>query len=62
MDKVATLRVVPQDSRGGTHGTNEEVRIHGRRARGLVETVACSVRMTWITDPDGNRIHIGLPG
>ena len=29
---------------------------------GPVETVAGSVRTTWITDPDGNRIQIGQPG
>jgi len=28
---------------------------------GPVETVAGSVRTTWITDPDGNRIQIGQP-
>jgi len=29
---------------------------------GRVETVAGSVRTTWITDPDGNRVQIGQPG
>jgi catechol 2,3-dioxygenase-like lactoylglutathione lyase family enzyme len=29
---------------------------------GPVETVVGSVRTTWITDPDGNRIQIGQPG
>jgi len=29
---------------------------------GPVETVAGSVRTTWITDPEGNRIQIGQPG
>jgi catechol 2,3-dioxygenase-like lactoylglutathione lyase family enzyme len=29
---------------------------------GPVEKVAGSVRTTWITDPDGNRIQIGQPG
>jgi len=29
---------------------------------GPVETVAGSVRTTWITDPDGNRVQIGQPG
>ena len=29
---------------------------------GPVEMVAGSVRTTWITDPDGNRIQIGQPG
>jgi catechol 2,3-dioxygenase-like lactoylglutathione lyase family enzyme len=29
---------------------------------GPVEAVAGSVRTTWITDPDGNRVQIGQPG
>lgn len=29
---------------------------------GLVEMVAGTVRTTWITDPDGNRLQIGQPG
>ena len=29
---------------------------------GPVEIVAGSVRTTWITDPDGNRVQIGQPG
>ncbi len=29
---------------------------------GPVETVAGSVRTTWITDPDGNRVQFGQPG
>lgn len=29
---------------------------------GPVETVAGSVRTSWITDPDGNRVQIGQPG
>lgn len=29
---------------------------------GPVETVAGSVRKTWITDPDGNRVQLGQPG
>ena len=41
-------------------------RLAAAAARGLelgpVETVAGSVRTTWITDPDGNRVQIGQPG
>jgi catechol 2,3-dioxygenase-like lactoylglutathione lyase family enzyme len=29
---------------------------------GPVQTVAGTVRTTWITDPDGNRVQIGQPG
>ena len=29
---------------------------------GPVETVSGSVRTTWITNPDGNRIQMGQPG
>lgn len=29
---------------------------------GPVERVVDSVRTTWITDPDGNRIQLGQPG
>jgi catechol 2,3-dioxygenase-like lactoylglutathione lyase family enzyme len=29
---------------------------------GPVDIVAGSVRTTWITDPDGNRVQIGQPG
>jgi catechol 2,3-dioxygenase-like lactoylglutathione lyase family enzyme len=29
---------------------------------GPIQTVAGSVRTTWITDPDGNRVQIGQPG
>ena len=31
-------------------------------ALGAVETIAGSVRTTWITDPDGNRVQIAQPG
>jgi catechol 2,3-dioxygenase-like lactoylglutathione lyase family enzyme len=41
-------------------------RLAAAAARGIelgsVETVAGSVRTTWITDPDGNRVQIGQPG
>ena len=40
-------------------------RLAAAAARGIelgpVETVAGSVRTTWITDPDGNRVQIGQP-
>ena len=29
---------------------------------GSVTTMAVSVRSSWITDPDGNRVQIGQPG
>jgi hypothetical protein len=29
---------------------------------GPIDTIAGSVRTTWITDPDGNRIQTGQPG
>jgi catechol 2,3-dioxygenase-like lactoylglutathione lyase family enzyme len=41
-------------------------RLAAAAARGIelgpVETVADTVRTTWITDPDGNRVQIGQPG
>ena len=41
-------------------------RLAAAAARGIelgpVETVAATVRTTWITDPDGNRVQIGQPG
>jgi hypothetical protein len=41
-------------------------RLAAAAARGIkpgpVETVADSVRTTWITDPDGDRVQMGQPG
>ena len=41
-------------------------RLAAAAARGIepgpIETKGASVRTTWITDPDGNRIQIGQPG
>ena len=41
-------------------------RLAAAAARGIelgpVTTVAVSVRSSWITDPDGNRLQIGQPG
>jgi hypothetical protein len=42
-----------------------QLRNNGTQPRievGPIETVEVSVRTTWITDPDGNRIQIGQPG
>jgi hypothetical protein len=41
-------------------------RVAAAAARGIelgpVETLAGTVRTTWIADPDGNRVQIGQPG